>query len=242
MAEHVKPYNEQEEKRKQISRMFDNIAKRYDFLNHFLSLGIDRSWRKKAIAELKELQPKRVLDVATGTADVALEVYNQVKPEKIVGIDISPKMLEIGKQKIKDRELKSIIELMEGDSENLPFEDNSFDAITVAFGVRNYQNLERGMAEMYRVLAPGGKMVILELSRPTMFPFKQLYNFYFSSILPTIGRLTSKDNRAYSYLYESVQAFPEGKAFKALLEKIGLKSTKCNALTLGVCSLYVGTK
>lgn len=242
MSEHVKPYNEEEGKKQQVSRMFDNIAKRYDFLNHFLSLGIDRRWRKSAIRELQSLKPKRILDVATGTADLALSAYKALEPEEIIGIDISPKMLEIGREKIAKRDLQERIKLYDGDSENLPFEDASFDAIMVAFGVRNFGNLEKGLSEMARVLRPGGKMVVLEFSKPKAFPFKQGYNFYFKNILPAIGRITSKDDRAYSYLYESVQAFPEGDDFLAVLEKLGLKSTACKSLTLGTCSIYTASK
>ena len=241
-SEEVKPYEENAEKKQQVSTMFNNIARYYDFLNHFLSVGIDRSWRKKAIATLKDLQPKKVLDIATGTGDLAIEAYNQLKPESIIGIDISTKMLEIGQEKLKKQQLDAFISLMEGDSEKLPFEDNSFDAITAGFGVRNFANVEAGLREMVRVLRPGGKMVILEFSQPTVFPIKQGYNFYFKYILPTIGKFTSKDPKAYAYLYESVQAFPDGERFVSLLDNIGLKDTTCTPLTLGICSIYTGIK
>ncbi len=241
-SEEIKPYEQDAEKKQQVSKMFNNISGKYDFLNHFLSAGIDRRWRKKAIAELREIQPKIILDVATGTGDLALEAQKQLNPEKIIGIDIAVKMLDIGRGKIIKKGLTEIMTLEEGDSENLPFEDNSFDAVIVAFGVRNFANVEKGLQEMTRVLRQGGKCVILEFSKPKVFPIKQLYNFYFSSILPGIGRMTSKDKKAYAYLYESVQAFPEGKDFEQLLQKTGLKNTTCEALTMGICSIYTGIK
>ena len=238
----VKPYTQQGSKKSQVSNMFDNIAPYYDFLNRFLSLGIDTIWRKKAINQLKSNQPQLILDIATGTADVAIETAGRLQPEKITGLDISNEMLEIGRKKIKKRGLDSVIELIQGDSENLPFQDNTFDAITVAFGVRNFEHLEAGLSEMERVLKPGGKLVVLEFSRPTIFPFKQLFNFYFKNILPQIGKLTSKDPKAYQYLYESVQAFPDGKDFLTILGKTGFKSSQCIPLTLGICSIYTGQK
>lgn len=241
-SEEIKPYEQDAEKKQQVSKMFNNISGKYDFLNHFLSAGIDRRWRKRAISKLKDINPKHILDVATGTGDLALEAQKQLKPERIIGIDIAVKMLEIGRTKLNKKGLSEIISLDEGDSENLPFEDNSFDAVVVAFGVRNFANVERGLQEMIRVLRPGGKCVILEFSKPKVFPIKQLYNFYFSSILPGIGRITSKDKKAYSYLYESVQAFPEGKDFEQLLQKLGLNHTSCEALTMGICSIYTGSK
>ncbi len=238
----VKPYNDNESKKNQISRMFDNIAPRYDFLNHFLSLGIDKVWRKRALKELNDIQPKTVLDVATGTADVAIATVKAIQPAKIVGVDISNEMLEVGRKKIKNLHLDDTITLSLGDAENLPFEDNTFDAITVAFGVRNFEHLEKGLQEMYRVLKKDGKLVILEFSQPKVFPFKQLFHFYFKNILPIIGKITSKDPKAYQYLYESVQAFPEGKAFEQILLKTGYQSCKNIALTLGICSIYTGLK
>jgi demethylmenaquinone methyltransferase / 2-methoxy-6-polyprenyl-1,4-benzoquinol methylase len=240
----VKPYEADGSKKQQVSKMFDNIARHYDFLNHFLSLGIDKIWRKKMIAELVSVQPKRILDVATGTADVAINTIKQLKIKdlKIVGIDISNEMLNVGRKKLVTEGVNNDIELLLGDSENLPFQGNNFDAVTVAYGVRNFENLERGLAEMHRVLNPNGKIVVLEFSRPRIFPFRQLFNFYFKNILPTIGKLTSKDARAYSYLYESVQAFPDGDDFLTVLNKVGFKNTSCTTLTLGICSLYVGYK
>ncbi len=240
--EQVKPYTNEGSKKSQVSKMFDNIAPWYDFLNHFLSLGIDISWRKKAIKELQPLRPKMILDVATGTGDLAIEANKQLAPDKVVGIDISNEMLEVGRKKITNKRLAGKIELMLGDSENLPFADNTFDAVTVAFGVRNFENLQKGLKEMNRVMKPGGMVVVLEFSRPTLFPFKQLYNFYFRNMLPFIGRITSKDPKAYSYLYESVQAFPDGLDFIKVLENNGYQSASYKPLTLGVCSIYRATK
>jgi demethylmenaquinone methyltransferase/2-methoxy-6-polyprenyl-1,4-benzoquinol methylase len=242
MAEQIKPYNESDSKKRQVSQMFNRIAPYYDFLNRLLSLGIDTQWRKRSIRQLDREKAKVILDVATGTADLALEASRQLDPEKIIGLDISNEMLEIGRNKIRKKALDQLITLQEGDSENLPFSDNTFDAITVAFGVRNFENLEKGLEEMYRVLKPDGKVVILEFSQPTAFPFKQLYNFYFRNILPAIGKLTSKDPRAYRYLYESVQAFPDGDDFLSILTKLGYKSNQCIPLTLGVCTIYTGEK
>jgi len=222
--------------------MFNNIAPWYDFLNHFLSLGIDISWRKKTIQSLRDLQPQTILDVATGTGDLAIEAVRQLNPKKVIGIDISHEMLEVGRGKLAKKNLSPTIELISGDSENIGFPDNSFDAVTVAFGVRNFENLNKGLVEMHRVLRSGGKVAILEFSMPTLFPFKQLYNFYFRNFLPVIGRITSKDPKAYSYLYESVQAFPDGSRFIALLEKIGFHAVKSKQFTLGICTLYVATK
>ncbi|WMX12983.1 MULTISPECIES: bifunctional demethylmenaquinone methyltransferase/2-methoxy-6-polyprenyl-1,4-benzoquinol methylase UbiE [unclassified Aureispira] len=241
-AEEVKPYEENAEKKGQVSTMFNNIAKYYDFLNHFLSLGIDKSWRKKAIATLQEDAPKNILDVATGTGDLAIEAKRQLNPDKITGIDISVKMLEVGNKKIQKLGIDDVITLQEGDSENLPFEDNTFDAAIVAFGVRNFANVEAGLRDMVRVLQPNSKLVVLEFSKPTMFPFKQLFNMYFKYILPFIGKITSKDKKAYGYLYESVQAFPEGQDFLDLLTNIGLKNATCKKLSLGICSIYTATK
>lgn len=238
----VKPYEAIESKKKQVSRMFDNIAPYYDFLNHLLSLGIDRSWRKKAIELLRSDHPKVILDVATGTADLAIETAWRLKPDQVTGVDIAVQMLDIGREKIKKLGLDQIIHLQTGDSENLTFEDQTFDAVTVAFGVRNFENLEKGLLEMNRVLKKDGKLIVLEFSRPKVFPIKQLFNIYFRYILPLIGKITSKDPRAYAYLYESVQAFPDGNDFLTVLDKTGFKSNQCLPLTLGICSIYVGTK
>lgn len=222
--------------------MFDNIAPKYDFLNHFLSLGIDITWRKKTIRALSAYQPKKILDVATGTADLAIEAARLLRPQSIIGVDISNEMLDLGRKKLSRQNLDEVISLINGDCENLQFESETFDAVTVAFGVRNFENLERGLREMYRVLKTNGVLAILEFSTPTLFPFRQIYNFYFSKILPFIGRITSKDTRAYSYLYESVQAFPDKSRFESILKGIGFKNVRSQALTLGICTLYIAEK
>jgi demethylmenaquinone methyltransferase/2-methoxy-6-polyprenyl-1,4-benzoquinol methylase len=238
----VVPYKEDSSgKKQQVAKMFDNISRRYDFLNHFLSLGIDILWRRKAIRLLHDIHPKVILDVATGTGDFSIEALS-LKPDKVIGVDISEGMLEVGRSKLKRRNLDKTIELKLGDSENLPFADNYFDAVIVAFGVRNFENLQTGLAEMLRVLRPGGKAVILEFSRPSKFPMKQLYNVYFRTILPLIGRWISRDQAAYRYLPESVQAFPDGNDFVKILSSLGYKNPQCNPLTFGISSLYWGTK
>ena len=230
-----------EGKKVRVEAMFNDIAPKYDFLNHFLSLGIDIQWRKKVRKLLAPLKPKSILDVATGTADLAIEL-SKLNPEKIIGIDIASNMLEIGKKKVKAKQLDNIIELQLGDSENLAFEDNSFDAVTVAFGVRNFENLQQGLHEMYRVLKPGGITAILEFSKPKTFPFKQVYNFYFSYILPGFGKLVSKSQEAYTYLPESVGSFPEDVAFIKELEKAGYIDISQKRLTMGIATLYKACK
>ncbi len=243
MSKTITPYkDEQATKKQQVADMFNNISKTYDFLNHFLSLGIDIIWRKKAINELKKDEPKLILDVATGTGDFAFEALSILKPEKIIGVDISQGMLDIAQQKITKRNLGHSFEVKLGDSEKLPFEASQFDAVTVAYGVRNFENLEVGLADINRVLKPGGKAVILEFSKPKSFPIKQLYKFYFNYITPGIGKLFSKDSRAYSYLPESVAAFPDGTDFIALMDRVGFKNTKCRPLAFGICSIYTGVK
>jgi len=239
----IKPYNTSGEKKQEVAEMFNNIAPTYDFLNHFFSLGIDVRWRKQAINILKKENPALVLDVATGTADFALEaVRMDLGAKKIIGIDISEGMLEMGRKKIIDKNLSEIIELRVGDSENLPFEQNSFDAFTVAFGVRNFQNLEKGMTEMLRVLKPGAIGIVLEFSKPKKFPMKQLFGFYFKRLMPFVGKIVSKDARAYSYLPESVQAFPDGEDFLAVMLKVGYREVKQISLTGGIASIYIGKK
>jgi len=238
----VIPYKtETGSKKEQVARMFDNIARNYDFLNHFLSLGIDILWRKKAVKMLRPEQPKLILDIATGTGDFAIETL-ALNPDKVIGVDISAGMLEIGKQKIQKKGMIDKIEMQLGDSEKLLFEDNTFDALTVAFGVRNYENLEKGLMDMYRVLKPNGTVVILEFSQPEVFPMKQLYQFYFKFILPLIGKVVSKDNSAYTYLPESVQAFPYGKQFAGILEDIGYRNVTVTPLTFGISSIYMAKK
>lgn len=238
----VVPYKEENvSKKEQVARMFDNISGNYDFLNHFLSLGIDRGWRKKAVKLLKPVAPKLMLDVATGTGDFAIQALD-LNPTKVIGVDISEGMLEVGRKKMVAKGLESKIELQTGDSENLPFPDNNFDAVTVGFGVRNFENLEKGLREINRVMKPGAVLVVLEFSRPKSFPFKQIYNLYFKSILPKIGRWVSRDKAAYTYLPESVEAFPDGNDFIKILQETGFKNTACKPLTFGISSIYSAQK
>ncbi|RTL47373.1 MAG: bifunctional demethylmenaquinone methyltransferase/2-methoxy-6-polyprenyl-1,4-benzoquinol methylase UbiE [Sphingobacteriales bacterium] len=229
-------------KKEQVAEMFNSIAGKYDFLNRFLSGGIDIIWRKKAIQQLKTLQPKIILDVATGTADVALMTYARLHPEKIIGIDISEGMLDLGRQKIEKLGLSQKIILQKGDSENIEFDNNSFDAITVSFGVRNFENLLKGLQEMHRVLKPGGKLVILEFSKPRFKPFQIIYNFYLSTLAPGFAQLFSKNKKAYQYLNNSVQAFPEGKLFLTIMHEAGFTQTYLKPLSLGICTIYCGSK
>lgn len=243
MSNPVTPYRDSNASKKdQVAKMFNNISGTYDFLNHFLSLGIDVIWRKMAIRELLPDKPKYILDVATGTGDFAFESIKILKPEKIVGVDISEGMLEIAKEKIIKRKLQDKFEVNLGDSEKLLFDDESFDAVTVAYGVRNFENLEKGLADMLRVLKPGGKAVVLEFSKPRVFPVKQAYNFYFRYVTPAIGKLFSRDASAYTYLPESVAAFPDGEQFLNLMKKVGYGNTKWRPLAFGICSIYTGTK
>jgi len=238
----ILPYNElNTSKKEQVSLMFNNIAHRYDFLNHYLSLGIDRLWRRGVVKELKPLKPAYILDVATGTGDLAIAIA-KLKPTKIIGIDISPLMLQAGRQKVEKLGLSSIIELKDGDSESIQFQTNTFDAVTVAFGVRNYENLMDGLKEMHRVLKPKGKLVVLEFSKPNNLFIKWLYFFYFTKILPKIGRLFSKDVRAYTYLPESVNSFPYGDQFLEKLKETGFSELKQRRLTFGISSIYSGVK
>lgn len=222
--------------------MFDRIAFRYDFLNRFLSGGIDIYWRRRAIRELSVLRPKYILDVATGTADMAIFMTRYLSPEKITGIDISAGMLEIGRQKIARNKLEGKILLQEGDSENIQAPDNTFDAITVAFGVRNFEDLEKGLKEMLRVLRPGGRLVILEFSHPKTPGIRQLYNLYLNIVAPRIGKIVSHSGEAYQYLNDSVKAFPEGTALVRVLESNGYVNTRLKRLSLGICSIYTGEK
>jgi demethylmenaquinone methyltransferase/2-methoxy-6-polyprenyl-1,4-benzoquinol methylase len=238
----VKPYN-QSSKKEEVEQMFDNIAHKYDFLNHFFSLGIDILWRKKAIRLIQKSNPKQILDVATGTGDFAILTAKQYADvDAITGIDISEGMLEVGRKKVQEKNLQQKISFKKADSESLPYADASFDAVTVAFGVRNFENLELGITEMYRVLRPGGVIAIIEFSKPKQFPIKQLFGFYFKWIMPTIGNWLSKDSRAYTYLPESVDAFPEGQAFKSILSKIGFSKVQIISLSGGIASIYFATK
>jgi demethylmenaquinone methyltransferase / 2-methoxy-6-polyprenyl-1,4-benzoquinol methylase len=240
--EKVLPYkNSEEEKTQQVAEMFNNISGKYDFLNHFFSLGIDILWRKKAIKLLAKHQPKVILDVASGTADFAIEAL-ALNPQRIVGVDISEGMLQIGRQKIAKLNKQNIISLQVANSENLPFTDNTFDAAIVSFGVRNFDNLLAGLSQMNRVLKNDGVCVVLEFSRPTAFPMKQIFNFYFKKIMPIIGKMVSKDSAAYSYLPESVSSFPVGTQFLDIFQKAGFKNTQCIPLTFGISAIYIGQK
>jgi demethylmenaquinone methyltransferase/2-methoxy-6-polyprenyl-1,4-benzoquinol methylase len=232
-----------------VRLLFDSIAHRYDLLNHLLSGGIDLYWRRRAIEHLRDIQPKQILDVATGTADFAIASL-RLHPEKIIGVDIAEEMLERGRTKLKKRGLESVITLHSGDAEALPFETGEhlaksgrgFDAAIVAFGVRNFEHLEQGLSEMYRVLRPGGKIVVLEFSRPRRFPFKQIYFFYFLNILPFVGRLISRSKEAYKHLPETVMKFPEGDQFSAILRQVGFKNIVEERLTFRIVTIYSGAK
>ena len=236
------PYNHSEKsKKKQVEEMFNNISSKYDLLNHILSANIDKVWRRKTIKKLGEFQPLYVLDVATGTGDFAIEAAKLGKV-KIVGIDISEGMLEVGRHKVERKGLKDVIELRKADSENLPFQNNTFDAAIVGFGVRNFESLKKGLSEILRVLKPGGVFFVLEFSRPKVAPVKQLYQFYFTKILPFIGRTVSNDGRAYSYLPESVIEFPDGENFLTILAEVGFVENKSFPQTFGVASIYEAHK
>lgn len=243
MSKTVTPYKEATVgKKQQVANMFNNISGTYDFLNHFLSLGIDVIWRKKAIKSLLPINPKLILDVATGTGDFAFESLKILKPDKVIGVDISQGMLEVAKEKIAKRKLEDKFEVQLGDSEGLVFADRTFDAVTVAFGVRNFENLQKGLDDLYRVLKPGGKAVVLEFSNPKRFPIKQLYNFYFNSVTPLFGKFFSKDKSAYKYLPTSVAHFPDGHAFVALLKKSGFNEVLSKPQTFGICTIYIASK
>tara|TARA_B100000963_G_scaffold105266_1_gene91186 strand:+ start:4807 stop:5535 length:729 start_codon:yes stop_codon:yes gene_type:complete len=238
----ITPYKKDKtSKKEQVVKMFDAIASRYDFLNHFFSLGIDIVWRKIAIKEIAKIKPKIILDIATGTGDLAIEA-SRLNPIKIIGIDISNKMLDVGREKMKKNSLEKLIDMQYGDSEDLHFEENTFDAITAGFGVRNFENLDAGLKEMFRVMKNGGKIAILEPTVPTFFPMKQLYTLYFKVLLPIIGKFLSKDKSAYKYLPESVSEFPSRHNFNDKLKKAGFKDPKFKSLTFGIAALYTATK
>ncbi len=236
----VKPYGKQNaSKKEEVAEMFNNISGKYDFLNHFLSMGIDHIWRRKAVKQLKEVRPKKILDLATGTGDFALALL-KLNPDQIIGMDISSGMLEVGKKKMIHKKVDHIISMQLGDSEDMPFEDGYFDGLTVGFGVRNYENLDKGLSEMLRVLRPGGKAVILEFSKPKSFPIKQLFGFYSKRVIPVLGKTISKDSKAYEYLPESVAAFPEGEDFMNILKKLGYQKVSSKKVSGGIATIYMG--
>ena len=237
----VKPYGAGG-KKEQVSRMFDSIAGRYDFLNRFLSLGTDKGWRRMAIRVLKKERPQVILDVATGTADMAIRAAFALQPQKIVGIDISERMLEIGRQKVAAQALESIIELRTGDGETINFPDRSFDAVMVAFGVRNFENLEKGLTEIRRVLKPGAPLVVLEFSTPRIPGVRSLYNLYMGIVAPEVADWFRQDKNAYKYLNRSVKAFPDRQAFVSVLNKTGFSNTSFKPLSLGICCIYIGRR
>ena len=237
----VTPYNTNESKKEQVAHMFDNIAFRYDFLNSLLSLGIHKGWRRKCIQLIAAKKPKHILDVATGTADFAIGAM-KLNPEKIIGIDISEGMMKYGRKKIEELHLEKTITLQYGDAETCDLPDNSMDAITVGFGVRNFENLEKGLANMLRMLKPGGQLCVLEFASPTKFPIKQFYKFHFKFITPTLGKLFSKDSRAYTYLPESIKVFPDNERFTAILEKVGYKNASFSSVGWGLASIYLAEK
>lgn len=240
--EKIKPYEDDRNKAKQVEEMFDNIAPAYDKLNHTMSFGIDRSWRRKAIKYIAQYRPKTILDIATGTGDFAIQAYRTITPEKVVATDISEGMMDVGRRKVTELGLADKIVFSREDSTGLSFADNSFDAITVAFGVRNFEDLDKGLAEMRRVLKPGGRLVILELSVPEHFPFRQVYKFHSSVIIPMLGRMMSSDSKAYEYLPSSINSFPQGCVMKQIMEKAGLADVNYRFLTFGTCTMYTATK
>lgn len=237
----VTPYNNSESKKEQVAQMFDNIAFRYDFLNSLLSLGIHKGWRRKCIRLIADRNPKHILDVATGTGDFAIAAM-KLNPTKIIGIDISEGMMKFGREKLQKLNLDKTITLQYGDAETCDLPDNSMDAITVGFGVRNFENLEKGLANMLRILKPGGQLCVLEFTTPRKFPVKQFYMFHFKYITPTLGRMFSKDTRAYTYLPESIKAFPDNERFTAILEKVGYKNATISSVGLGLAAIYIAEK
>nr|WP_298002503.1 bifunctional demethylmenaquinone methyltransferase/2-methoxy-6-polyprenyl-1,4-benzoquinol methylase UbiE [uncultured Flavobacterium sp.] len=242
MSDQINPYKDSNlGKKQQVEQMFDTISGNYDNLNRMISLGTDQGWRKKVLQMVSDTQPETILDIATGTGDLAI-LLSKSNATKIVGLDLSAGMLEVGKQKVKALGLDNKIEMIQGDSENLPFQDNTFDAITVAFGVRNFENLEKGLTEILRVLKPNGIFVILETSVPTKFPFKQGYNFYMKTFMPLMGKIFSKDKKAYEYLSESAKNFPYGEKLNAILRKVGFENVKHSPQTMGVATIYSASK
>lgn len=245
--EKIKPYSQQGEKSQQVEAMFDGIAPTYDFLNHLLSLGIDKGWRRKAIASLGRFSPQTILDIATGTGDFALLSAEMLSPSKIVGADISEGMMEVARRKVRSLKEKGLlkdteIDFQKQDCLRLSFEDSSFDAVTVAYGVRNFQELDTGLREMYRVLAPGGHLLIVELATPPRFPMRQLFWLYAHVVMPALGWLVSRDSRAYSYLPATMEAFPQGEVMEGILHKAGFRSVEWRRFTFGICTMYLAEK
>lgn len=240
--EHIKPYGKDGKKSEQVEEMFDNIAPAYDKLNHTLSMGIDRKWRRKAINMLRPFHPRRIMDAATGTGDFAILACRELQPDSLIGTDISEGMMEVGREKVKQAHLSDKISFAREDCTSLSFADGSFDAITVAFGIRNFESLDKGISEMCRVLAPGGHLVILELSAPECFPMKQLFAIYSKAVIPLLGKCISKDNSAYSYLPQSIHAFPQGEVMQEVIRRAGFGKVYFKRLTFGICTLYVATK
>jgi len=240
--EDIKPYSNEGKKDEQVQRMFDNIAGTYDKLNHLLSFGIDKIWRKKAINILKLSAPKTVLDVATGTGDFALQAYEMLTPDKLIAVDISEGMMDVGRQKVTAAGLSDKISFQYENCEALSFKDDTFDAITVAFGVRNFADLKTGLKEMLRVLVPGGHLVILELTTPAHFPMKQMFTIYSKVVIPALGKSLSRDSSAYTYLPNTIKVFPQGEVMQGILEETGFTKAEFKRLTFGICTLYIATK
>jgi demethylmenaquinone methyltransferase / 2-methoxy-6-polyprenyl-1,4-benzoquinol methylase len=240
--EKIKPYSEKEEKGKQVELMFDQIAHSYDLLNHRLSWNIDKGWRRKAIRQLASAKPRCILDVATGTGDFAIMAAKMLKPKSLIGADISEGMMNIGKGKVKKAGMDDVISFKKEDCMNLTFEDCTFDAVTSAFGIRNFPNLDKGLKEMHRVLKEGGQISIVELTEPISFPMKQLFKIYSHTVLPIVGRLISKDTNAYNYLTDTIEAFPQGETMVAILKRAGFREAKFERLTFGICTMYFATK
>lgn len=240
--EHIKPYGKDGKKSEQVEQMFDNIAPAYDKLNHTLSLGIDRSWRKKAIQWLQPFHPQRMMDVATGTGDFAILACQTLQPTELIGTDISEGMMNVGREKVKKAGLSDKISFAREDCTSLSFADNEFDAITVAFGIRNFEDLDKGLSEMCRVLKPGGHLVILELTTPDRFPMKQLFAVYSKLVIPALGKLLSKDQKAYRYLPDTIKVFPQGEVMQQVITRAGFSEVCFKRLTFGICTLYTATK
>lgn len=240
--EKIMPYRGNRHKREQVEQMFNNIAHSYDVLNHSLSLGIDRNWRRKAIDRLRPFAPQRILDVATGTGDFALLAARRLRPASLTGVDISEGMMDVGRRKVAAAGLDGVIRFQREDCAHLSFADGSFDAVTVAYGVRNFEDLDAGLSEMCRVLAPGGHLLILELCTPNRFPMKQLFALYARGVMPLIGRLVSKDASAYTYLPATMAAFPQGEVMQGILRRAGFREVWFRRLTFGICTLYLATK